>query len=111
MFTPLRLESSPIGRSSDRESVMTRIAKALDPGVATGCTVPPCRSRKNSATLLILGAGYWLVYRSSKLACAPGVDCRRPRPRRLIKVGLILATIVVIAALGFDVLAPLILSS
>lgn len=64
-----------------------------------------------AATLVFLGAGYWLVYRSSKLACADGTACARPLPNRLVKVGLVLATILVMAALGFDFVAPLLLSS
>jgi mercuric ion transport protein len=64
-----------------------------------------------AATLGFLGGGYWLVYRSSKLACAEGGACARPLPNRLVKAGLILATILVGAALGFDFLAPLVLNS
>jgi mercuric ion transport protein len=64
-----------------------------------------------AATLGFLGGGYWLVYRSSKLACAEGGACARPLPNRLVKAGLILATILVGAALGFDFLAPLLLNS
>jgi len=63
------------------------------------------------ATLVCLGAGYWLVYRSSKLACADDAACARPLPNRLVKAGLILATILVFAALGFDFVAPLLLNS
>jgi mercuric ion transport protein len=43
-----------------------------------------------AATTCFLGYGYWLVYRSSKLACADGEVCTRPLPNRLIKTGLIL---------------------
>ena len=64
-----------------------------------------------AATLGCLGYGYWLVYQSSKLACADGEACARPLPNRLVKAGLIVATIVVVAALGFDFLAPLFLNS
>ncbi len=64
-----------------------------------------------AATICFLGYGYWLVYRSSKLACADGEVCARPLPNRLVKTGLILATILVVAALGFDFLAPLFLDS
>jgi mercuric ion transport protein len=64
-----------------------------------------------AATIACLGYGYWLVYHPSKIACADGEVCARPLPNRLIKAGLILATIVVIAALGFDILAPLFLNS
>jgi mercuric ion transport protein len=58
-----------------------------------------------------LGYGYWLVYRSTKLACADGDACTRPLPNRLVKTGLILASVLAVAALGFDFLAPLLLNS
>src|SRR6266446_10947171 len=64
-----------------------------------------------AATLGFLGYGYWLVYRSSKLACADGEACARPLPNRLVKAGLVLATILIVAALGFDFVAPLFLDS
>jgi mercuric ion transport protein len=64
-----------------------------------------------AVTLGFLGAGYWLVYRSSKLACADGETCARPLPNLLVKAGLVLATILVVAALGIDFLAPLLLNS
>jgi mercuric ion transport protein len=64
-----------------------------------------------AATICLLGSGYWLVYRSSKLACADGEACTRPLPNRLVKTGLILATILVVAALAFDFLAPLFVDS
>src|SRR6266853_4126614 len=64
-----------------------------------------------AATLGFLGYGYWLVYRSSTRACADGEACARPLPNRIVKTGLILATILVIASLGLDFLAPLFLSS
>jgi mercuric ion transport protein len=64
-----------------------------------------------AGTAGFLGYGYWLVYRSSKLTCANGEACARPVPRRLMKTGLILATILVITVLGFDFLAPLFLPS
>src|SRR5258707_11352759 len=64
-----------------------------------------------TATLCFLGYGYWLVYRSSKLACADGEACARPLPNRIVRAGLILATILVVAALGFDFVAPMFLDS
>ena len=64
-----------------------------------------------AATIAFLGYGYWLVYRSSKLACAEDAACARPLPNRLVKVGLALATILVAVALGFDLLAPLFIDS
>jgi mercuric ion transport protein len=59
-----------------------------------------------AATMAFLGYGYWLVYRSSQQACADGAACGRPLPNRIVKTGLILATILVIAALGLNFLAP-----
>ena len=64
-----------------------------------------------AATVAFLGYGYWLVYRSSKIACADGKACARPMPDRFVLTGLILATVLVVAALGFDFLAPLLLNS
>nr|WP_076858284.1 mercuric transporter MerT family protein [Bradyrhizobium mercantei] len=60
-----------------------------------------------AATSALLGAGYWLTYRSSKVACAEGAACARPLPNRLVKTTLVAATLLAIAALGFDLLAPL----
>jgi mercuric ion transport protein len=62
-----------------------------------------------AATVACLGAGYWLVYRSRKIACADGEACARPLPNRIVETGLILATLLVIGALAFDFLAPLFL--
>jgi mercuric ion transport protein len=64
-----------------------------------------------AATIGFLGYGYWLVYRSSQVACADVEACARPLPNLLTKAGLILATILVVAAFGFDFLAPLLLNS
>src|SRR5215467_6396088 len=64
-----------------------------------------------AATIACLGYGYWLVYRSSKVACARGEACARPLSNWLVQVGLIVATVLVIAAIGFDFLAPLLLDS
>src|SRR5712692_9000308 len=64
-----------------------------------------------AATIAFLGYGYWLVYRSSKVACVDGETCARPMPNRLVKFGLVLATVLVVAAIGFNFLAPLLLNS
>jgi len=62
-----------------------------------------------AATAACLGAGYWLVYRARKVACADGETCARPLPKRFVKVGLVLASILAGGALAFDFLAPLFL--
>jgi mercuric ion transport protein len=64
-----------------------------------------------AATLAFLGYGYWLVYRSSTRSCADGAACARPLPNRIVKISLLLATILVVAALGLDFIAPLFLDS
>ena len=56
-----------------------------------------------------LGAGYWLVHRSRKIACVDGEACARPLPNRVVRTGLLLASILVAGALAFDFLAPLVL--
>ena len=62
-----------------------------------------------AGTVACLGGGCWLVYRARKVACADGEVCARPLPNRIVKTGLVLATILVIGALGLDFLAPLLL--
>jgi mercuric ion transport protein len=64
-----------------------------------------------AATLAFLGYGYWLVYRSGTRACVGGDACARPLPNRIVKASLILATLLVVAALGLDFIAPLLLNS
>jgi mercuric ion transport protein len=56
-----------------------------------------------------LGTGYWLVYRSRKIACADGEACARPLPNRVVRTGLLLAAVLVAGALALDFLAPLVL--
>ena len=63
-----------------------------------------------AATLAFISTGYWLSYRSSKAACAAGEACARPLPNRLVKIALIAATVIVIAAWAFDYVAPYLLS-
>ena len=63
-----------------------------------------------AATLSFVGAGYWLVYRSGKLACAEGEACARPLPNKLVRFALIAATAIVIVAWLFDYIAPYVLS-
>lgn len=64
-----------------------------------------------AATIAVLGYGYWLVYRSSKVACSNGEACARPMPKKLVLSGLVVATALVVSALGFNFLAPIWLGS
>jgi mercuric ion transport protein len=63
-----------------------------------------------AATLAFTGTGYWLVYRSSKMPCADGEACAPALPNRFVKITLLVATILVIAAWSFDYIAPYVLS-
>jgi mercuric ion transport protein len=56
-----------------------------------------------------LGGGYWLRQRAQRAACAEDQACARPLPRRIVGIGLIVATVLVIGALAVDLLAPLFL--
>jgi mercuric ion transport protein len=62
-------------------------------------------------TTVFLAGGYWSVYRSTRSTCADGAGCARPLPSRIVKAGLIAATALVLAALGLDIVAPLLLGS
>lgn len=63
-----------------------------------------------AVTLGFISTGYWLVYRSSKLACADSEACAWPLPNRFVKIALIAATVIVLAAWTFDYVAPYALS-
>ena len=59
-----------------------------------------------AGTVGLLGYGYWLVYRARQTACADDQACARPLPNRIVLIGLILATLLVVAAIAFDLFAP-----
>jgi mercuric ion transport protein len=64
-----------------------------------------------AATMGCLGWGYWLVYQSSRAAaCVEGEACARPLSNWLVRLGLIVSTVLVVAAIGFDLLVPLLLN-
>jgi mercuric ion transport protein len=63
-----------------------------------------------AATAGFLGVGYWLVYRQPKTVCADG-SCARSLPSRFVKSTLWAATALVLAAVAFKYLAPLVLGA
>jgi mercuric ion transport protein len=63
-----------------------------------------------AAAFVSLGAGTWLVRRTSTKVCAEGSACAQRLPHRLITAALITAALLVVAAIGFDFLGPLLLS-
>jgi len=62
-------------------------------------------------TFACLGYGYWLVYRARRRACDAGALCARPLSNRLTLAGLVVATVLVVVAVGFDFVAPILLAS
>ncbi len=59
-------------------------------------------------TVVALGCGYWLVYAKEK-ECAEGDACARPLPNRVVKVALWGATFLVLLAVAWPFVLPLIL--
>ena len=66
-----------------------------------------------AATLGFLGVGLLAcASKDSETVSVPMAKvCARPLPRRLVKATLVVATVLVLAALGFDFFAPLLLNS
>lgn len=63
-------------------------------------------------TLACLGGGFYAVYRKPKLAeCAEGSYCARPGSDRIAKIGLWVATVLVLVALGFPYVARVFLDA
>lgn len=60
-------------------------------------------------TLICLGYGYWLVWRGRRASCTEGAACSRPLSSKIVTIALVSATLIVVAAVAFDFLAPLIL--
>ena len=76
--------------------------------IANLTALAPYKPYFAAGTLALLGYGYTLVYVKPKQACADG-SCARPLPNRLVKSSLWTATLLVVAALAFDYVAPLLL--
>ena len=118
----------PEGRRTERLFVAGGILAAL--AAASCCVVPfglfalgisgawignltalaPYQPIFLAATAGFLGVGYSLVYRQPKVACADGT-CRRPLPNRIVRGVLGAATLLVLAAVAFDWLAPVLLGA
>jgi mercuric ion transport protein len=58
-------------------------------------------------TLGFLGYGYWMVYRKPK-ACAEGDACARPLPNTVVKTALWVATLLILLAIFWNSIAPVI---
>lgn len=60
-----------------------------------------------AVTFGFLGYGYWMVYRKPK-ACTEGEACARPLPNRLVKSALWGSTVLILIALFWNWLAPIV---
>lgn len=58
-------------------------------------------------TLGFLGYGYWMVYRKTK-PCAEGETCAVPLPNRLVKSALWVSTMLILIALFWNWIAPIV---
>lgn len=76
--------------------------------IANFTALAPYKPYFAAATLSLVAYGYYLVYVRPRQSCADG-SCVRPLPNRLVKWSLWIATVLVIAALAFDSIAPLLL--
>jgi mercuric ion transport protein len=56
-----------------------------------------------------IGFGFYLVYRRPRAVCDDGTYCASSRSILMTKIGLWVATVIVVIALGFPRLAPLFL--
>lgn len=65
----------------------------------------------STATFAFLAAGFYFVYGKPRAACADGEACARPLPNRLVKIALWVATALVLAALAFPFVAPMLLAT
>jgi mercuric ion transport protein len=75
---------------------------ASGPWIGNLVQLAPYQPHIIGVTIGCLGCGYWLVYRSQSSCKVSG-----RASDRLVKYALILATVLVIAAIGFNLLAPL----
>ena len=63
-----------------------------------------------ATTIVCLGCGYWLVYRSRRTACGRGQTCKRPVADRFVSSALVLSTVLVVLAITLNLLMPFLAS-
>src|SRR6266566_4137219 len=61
------------------------------------------------AAAVCLGLGYWLRHRSRRAVCAEGEMCARSLPSRIVRLGFIIASVLIVAVLALDLLVPFLL--
>jgi mercuric ion transport protein len=62
------------------------------------------------AAVLLIGVGFWRVYRRPKAACADDSYCASPASGKVVKGALWLSALLVAAAIAFNEFAPYLLS-
>ena len=63
-----------------------------------------------AVTICFLGSGFYLVYRKPKIDdCDPETLCASPKSTRLTKIALWSSSVLVVAAVAFNYLAPILL--
>lgn len=124
--------NAPRSRFGDKATLLSigGILAAL--GAATCCIVPfglffagvsgawignltalkPYQPLFVALAVVCLGAGFYFVYRKPKaVECVEGSCCARPSSRRMTRIGLWIATIIIVAAVGFPYAARLFLDT
>lgn len=64
-----------------------------------------------AAAVVLLGLGFFRVYRRPRASCAEDVTCARPASIRSVKIALWTATVLVALALVFPYVAPLLIGA
>ena len=59
--------------------------------------------------VVCLGLGYGLRHRSRRVVCAEDEMCARPFPSRIVTMGFVVASVLILAVLALDLLAPFLL--
>jgi len=62
-----------------------------------------------AAAVAFLAVGFWSAYRRPKAECADGSFCASPRSGRLVRGALWVSSLLIVAAIAFNYLAPVLL--
>ncbi|MBI3568107.1 MAG: hypothetical protein HY084_07900 [Gemmatimonadetes bacterium] len=79
-------------------------------GAGLAATFEPLRPYFVAATVLSLGAGFFVLRREERAACTPGSLCASPRAMRWMRRSLWAATILAIPLLTFQWWSPFIIN-
>lgn len=122
----------PVEKGFDRAALLSAGGIAAALGAATCCVVPfalffagisgawignltalkPYQPVFVASAFACLGYGFYLVYRKPKAVnCIEGSYCARPSSHRNAKIGLWIATVLIIIAMGFPYAARFILDA